>query len=289
MLRSCAGWPCPPRCWSSRGCSFLSCGRRGRSDPTAFVAPLAARSASRPASRGAASAGFGRGVPGGLRPSSQDGRGLVAGSGAASLGKTGLRARPEALPGTGRGRGDVVLRLGTSGVLLCAGRVRGGVPGEGPHRSPVLDLVSVQRVQPDGPGGRPLAGARRRLGGDLRRPRPPGKASGSWASRGTTRAREGRGRRSKRRGLRPLVYVGLGSHANFFGPGAHRLDPRFVEPALISVIEAYGARPIDHAGSGRGRASPPCPGDSARSRAGWRSRGAGARTATCTSPGTSRS
>ncbi len=55
----------------------------------------------------------------------------------------------------------------------------------------------------------------------------------------------------KRRGLRPLVYVGLGSHASFFGPGAHRLDPRFVEPALISVIEAYGARPVDYAGNGR--------------------------------------
>ena len=55
----------------------------------------------------------------------------------------------------------------------------------------------------------------------------------------------------KRRGLRPLVYVGLGSHANFFGPGAHRLDPRFVDSALISVILAYGAQPVDHAGSGR--------------------------------------
>ena len=40
------------------------------------------------------------------------------------------------------------------------------------------------------------------------------------------------------RGLRPLVYVGLGSHANFFEPGEHRLDPRFVDPVLISVIEA---------------------------------------------------
>ena len=55
----------------------------------------------------------------------------------------------------------------------------------------------------------------------------------------------------KRSGVRPLVYVGLGSHANFFGPGAHRLDPRFVEPALISVIKAYGARPVDHAANGR--------------------------------------
>jgi hypothetical protein len=54
----------------------------------------------------------------------------------------------------------------------------------------------------------------------------------------------------KRRGLRPLVYVGLGSHANFFEPGAYRLDPRFSDPTLIRVIEAYGARPVDYAGSG---------------------------------------
>ncbi|MDQ3671102.1 MAG: Vps62-related protein [Actinomycetota bacterium] len=52
-----------------------------------------------------------------------------------------------------------------------------------------------------------------------------------------------------RRGQRPLVFVGLGSHANFFGPGAHPL--RFVDPALISIIEAYGARPVDYAGNGR--------------------------------------
>jgi hypothetical protein len=57
--------------------------------------------------------------------------------------------------------------------------------------------------------------------------------------------------RVKRRGLRPLVYVGLGSHANFFEAGAHRLDPRLVDPALISVIEAYGVPPVDHAGNGR--------------------------------------
>ena len=66
-------------------------------------------------------------------------------------------------------------------------------------------------------------------------------------SEGARRAWE----RVSRRGLRPLVYVGLGSHANFFEAGEHRLDPRFVEPALISVIEAYGARPVDHAGNGR--------------------------------------
>ncbi len=50
--------------------------------------------------------------------------------------------------------------------------------------------------------------------------------------------------------LRPVVYVGLGSHANFFGPGEQPLDPRIVDPALISVIEAYGSRPVDNTGRG---------------------------------------
>jgi Vacuolar protein sorting-associated protein 62 len=55
----------------------------------------------------------------------------------------------------------------------------------------------------------------------------------------------------RKRGARPLVHVALGSHANFFGPGAHPFDRRFVDPALISVIKAYGARPVDFAGNGR--------------------------------------
>ena len=42
-------------------------------------------------------------------------------------------------------------------------------------------------------------------------------------------------------GQRPLVYVALGSHANYFGPGTHRFDPRIVDPVLISVIEAERA------------------------------------------------
>ena len=54
-----------------------------------------------------------------------------------------------------------------------------------------------------------------------------------------------------RRGLRPLVYVGLGSHANFFGPGEQPLDPRTVEIQLINVMKAYGvAVPADHTGNG---------------------------------------
>jgi hypothetical protein len=53
-----------------------------------------------------------------------------------------------------------------------------------------------------------------------------------------------------KQGGRPVVYVGLGSHANFFGAGEQPLDPRFVDPALISVIRAYGARPVDNTGKG---------------------------------------
>lgn len=51
-------------------------------------------------------------------------------------------------------------------------------------------------------------------------------------------------------GLRPVAYVALGSHANYFRPGKHRLDPRSVPPQLISIIEAYGVAPVDHAGEG---------------------------------------
>jgi hypothetical protein len=50
---------------------------------------------------------------------------------------------------------------------------------------------------------------------------------------------------------RPRVYVALGSHANFFTPGKHRLDPRVTEPLLISVIRQKGLEPVDHTGSGR--------------------------------------
>jgi hypothetical protein len=52
-------------------------------------------------------------------------------------------------------------------------------------------------------------------------------------------------------GKRPLVYVALGSHANYFSPGVHRFDPRVVEPLLISLIEQAGLPPVDHTGVGR--------------------------------------
>ena len=56
--------------------------------------------------------------------------------------------------------------------------------------------------------------------------------------------------RVSKRGVRPVVYVGLGSHANFFAPGAHPFDPRTVDPALIAVLKAYGAAPVDLTGRG---------------------------------------
>jgi hypothetical protein len=52
-------------------------------------------------------------------------------------------------------------------------------------------------------------------------------------------------------GARPRVFVALGSHANYFTAGAHRFDPRIVEPVIISVIRQKGLRPVDHTGSGQ--------------------------------------
>lgn len=57
--------------------------------------------------------------------------------------------------------------------------------------------------------------------------------------------------KAPRRGLRPLVYVALGSHANVFRPGPRRLDPACWTPQVIAVIEAYGAQPVDRSGKGR--------------------------------------
>jgi hypothetical protein len=55
----------------------------------------------------------------------------------------------------------------------------------------------------------------------------------------------------RKQGSRPVVYVGLGSHAHFFEPGEHPLDPRATEPLLISVIRSYGLKPVDYAAKGR--------------------------------------
>jgi hypothetical protein len=54
-----------------------------------------------------------------------------------------------------------------------------------------------------------------------------------------------------KRGLRPLSYVAIGSHANYPTSGRHRFDPRVVEPFFISIIEQSGFQPVDHTGNGR--------------------------------------
>jgi hypothetical protein len=57
--------------------------------------------------------------------------------------------------------------------------------------------------------------------------------------------------RVPRQGPRPVAYVAIGSHANYFSPGVHRFDPRVVEPVFISIIEQAGLEPVDRTGRGR--------------------------------------
>lgn len=57
--------------------------------------------------------------------------------------------------------------------------------------------------------------------------------------------------RAPKRGARPLVFVALGSHANYFTAGRHRFDPRVVEPLLIQIIREAGEQPVDNTGNGR--------------------------------------
>jgi hypothetical protein len=56
-------------------------------------------------------------------------------------------------------------------------------------------------------------------------------------------------RRSPKRGLRPLVYVGLGSHANYYGPGTFPHDPACWPRELRDVVRAL--KLVDHTGGGR--------------------------------------
>jgi hypothetical protein len=57
--------------------------------------------------------------------------------------------------------------------------------------------------------------------------------------------------RVPRQGRRPVVYVALGSHANYLAPGAHPFGAPAVDPLLVSVIEQNGFRAADHTGRGR--------------------------------------
>ena len=53
----------------------------------------------------------------------------------------------------------------------------------------------------------------------------------------------------RRQGLRPLVYVGLGSHANYFGPGTFRHSPVCWPRELRDVVRALGL--VDRTAPGR--------------------------------------
>lgn len=57
--------------------------------------------------------------------------------------------------------------------------------------------------------------------------------------------------RVRRRGARPLVYVGLGSHANYFAPGSHRHALRCWPEAARIVFQARKVVPVDLAAAGR--------------------------------------
>jgi VPS62-like protein len=58
--------------------------------------------------------------------------------------------------------------------------------------------------------------------------------------------------KTPKQGQRPVVYVGLGSHANFFTAGEQPLAPPATDQAAINVMKAYGiAVPADHTGRGR--------------------------------------
>ncbi len=76
---------------------------------------------------------------------------------------------------------------------------------------------------------------------------------GKPVAAGYSQHAEGRRRdwlRVPKQGTRPIVYVALGSHANYFSPGVQRFDSRVVEPLLISLIQQAGFEPADHTGSG---------------------------------------
>jgi hypothetical protein len=54
----------------------------------------------------------------------------------------------------------------------------------------------------------------------------------------------------KRRGSRPVIYVALGSHANYFGPGTLALAPACWPTVALAVFKAYKVPLIDHVATG---------------------------------------
>jgi hypothetical protein len=57
--------------------------------------------------------------------------------------------------------------------------------------------------------------------------------------------------KAPKRGQRPLVYVALGSHANYFSPGVQLFSPLYVPKQLIQIITSLGGVPADYTGRGR--------------------------------------
>lgn len=55
--------------------------------------------------------------------------------------------------------------------------------------------------------------------------------------------------RVRKQGARPVVYVALGSHANYFGPGTFRHSPACWPDELRGIVRALDL--VDHTGSGR--------------------------------------
>ena len=94
--------------------------------------------------------------------------------------------------------------------------------------------------------------------------------------------------RVTRRGTHPLVYVALGSHANYFAPSEQALDRRCWPPVALAVFAAYKVSLRDHVAAGATitprviRVTPP-------HRSGWRSQATGARRSTRTFQTTRRS
>ena len=56
----------------------------------------------------------------------------------------------------------------------------------------------------------------------------------------------------------PIVYVALGSHANYFAPGPHQLNTRCIPPQALFLLSQAGLPlPVDYAFPGGGTAGPP--------------------------------
>jgi hypothetical protein len=54
-----------------------------------------------------------------------------------------------------------------------------------------------------------------------------------------------------KRGTRPVVYAALGSHANYFSPGAIPLEKRCWPPVALAVLKAYNIALADSVAAGR--------------------------------------